>query len=282
MTITRDREDDGPLATRNSHTNSPRVQELLKQQATIYDGLASSYHAARFADQPGHYDLRETEVFLRGFIANVIPTQREGWHALDVACGTGKAAVTIAQTGGRVVALDGSLQMLYHCRTRATEAGVLERMTVINASANFLPYREDTFDLVCSFRFLHLVPVPVYPVLIQEMIRVAKPGGYVVVEVKNRWYGGAVYPAKDLWHASQGKQIFSSYQGLYQLRALVGQLDGVTLHSLVGLMLPKGWWFLDHPKWAHFIRQLARGPCKALSAHLVAVYRKDRAALEHR
>ena len=148
------------------HANSPQVRELLKQQAAMYDGLASSYHAARFTDRPGRYDLLEAEVLIRELVARLMLSDGEGWRALDVACGTGKAAVIIAQTGGQVVALDGAPQMLHQCQTRAQEAGVHEHMMVTNASANSLPYREGTFDLVCSFRFLHLLPAPAYPALI--------------------------------------------------------------------------------------------------------------------
>jgi len=85
--------------------DSPSVQNLLQQQAAMYDGSASSYDAARFTDYPGRYDLLEAEVFIRELNANVMRTLRQGWRALDVACGNGKAAVTLAQTGGHVTAL---------------------------------------------------------------------------------------------------------------------------------------------------------------------------------
>src|SRR5439155_14378393 len=89
-----------------------------------------------------------------------------------------------------------------------------------------------------------------YSVLIREMARVVKPGGYVVVELKNRWYGIVLYQVKDWWRAIKGVSGTSSYMSVNQLHVLAQQVGGVTLQSINGLLLPKGWWFMEHPSLA--------------------------------
>jgi len=70
--------------------DSPSVQNLLQQQAAMYDGSASSYDAARFTDYPGRYDLLEAEVFIRELIANVMRTPSQEGAPLISRVGKGK------------------------------------------------------------------------------------------------------------------------------------------------------------------------------------------------
>src|SRR5260221_7380881 len=249
-------------------------EDPFKHLATMYDSLAAGYHAARFSDAHGRYDLEETQVLIKELTPGLFPSQ--GGLALDLACGTGKIAVTVAQQGGgRGVILDAAPTMLQRCLARAKRAGVREKLLPTNASAANLPYRDGSFDVVFSFRFLHLFPVKIYSQLVQEMARVTKAGGHIVIEVKNRGYGGVVYWCKDFVRAMKGHTEFSSSMGIRRLQALAQDVGGVTLQSVHGLLLPKGWWWMGRPRLSQVTRGLARQPLRSLSAYLVAVYRKD-------
>jgi ubiquinone/menaquinone biosynthesis C-methylase UbiE len=144
-----------------------------------------------------------------------------------------------------------------------------------NASAGSLPYRDGVFDIVFCSRFLHLFPNEAYPELVGEMARVLRPGGYLVIEMKNQWYGIGLHWAQGRLRAAGGARPPSSCVDLRYLPALGRQVGGLRLLRSYGLLLPKGWWVMDRPRLARAVRALARGPLKPLSAHLVAVYRRD-------
>lgn len=254
-------------------TPSSSAEVLLKHHAATYDALAPAYHAARFGNQSGRYDFAETTALVQEIVARRLGRTRD-WCGLDVACGTGKVAVAAVQVGGLLTALDAAPAMLEQCSARAREAGVQEYLAVVNASADHLPYADDVFDVVFSFRFLHLFPLSTYVDLIREMVRVTRPGGYIVLEMKNRRYGVALYPLLDMIRTMKGDRELSSYMGIGALPALAKQIGGIELESSHGLLIPKGWWLTEHRRLSQHARALARGPLKGVSAHVVSVYRK--------
>jgi ubiquinone/menaquinone biosynthesis C-methylase UbiE len=264
-----------PLQRIRKRSTHPSVEILLKDRATTYNALASEYHLARFGDQPGRYDFEETRALVKDIVFTLLAGRSDDWLALDLACGTGKIATTIVQAGGRVVALDAAMEMLHQCSANTKEVNSQNNLILTNASAGNLPYKDNSFDIVFSSRFLHLFPTGTYLDLIREMTRVVKPGGYVAIEMKNRWYGVGVYWVRDWWHAIKGGSGFSSYVSTRQLPIIARQIGGISLQSIIGLLLPKGWWLTHSYHLTQIARMLARGPLKSTSAHLVAIYRKD-------
>ena len=100
---------------------------------------------------------------------------RGGETVLDVACGTGPAAVTAARAGARVRGLDLSPVLLEHARRNAQTAQVDIEFTEGDAEA--LPYPDASFDVVLS-QFGHMF-APRPDAAIGEMLRVLKPGGRI-------------------------------------------------------------------------------------------------------
>jgi ubiquinone/menaquinone biosynthesis C-methylase UbiE len=246
-----------------------------KNHALVYNTLAPEYHKVRFGDRRGRYDFEETRALIRDLMPVLLAGRSKNWLALDLACGTGKIAVSVAQLRGKVVALDAAPMMLHQCLRRSRDAGIREKLFPVNAAAKHLPFRDSAFDVVFSFRFLHLFPAEEYPNLLREMARVVKPGGYIVVEVKNRWYGGLRHWTEDLFRALRGQTTFSSCMTIRQMRLLTQQIGNLTLQCTHGLLLPKGWWGLERFRLSQVLRMLARQPLKSISAHLVVTYRKD-------
>jgi ubiquinone/menaquinone biosynthesis C-methylase UbiE len=96
-----------------------------------------------------------------------------GMELLDVACGTGNAAIPAAQAGARVTGLDLYADMLAVARERA--ADYMVELDWIEAHPRELPFPEASFDSVLS------VFPPEDELVIPEMRRVCRPGGVIAV-----------------------------------------------------------------------------------------------------
>src|SRR5262249_28656522 len=98
---------------------------------------------------------------------------RAGQRVLDVACGTGVAAITAARLGAKVTGLDLTPQLL----ERARENSQIAKLDVDwhEGDAENLPFKDGEFDVVMS-QFGHIF-APRPEVAIAEMLRVLKPGG---------------------------------------------------------------------------------------------------------
>ena len=79
---------------------------------------------------------------------------------LELACGTGRVLIPVAQAGVRVVGLDASPAMVQACRHKVAELaeGVRARITLVDADMRDFAF-DERFGLVyCPFRaFLHLM-----------------------------------------------------------------------------------------------------------------------------
>ncbi len=249
---------------------------MLQHYATAYNSLADRYHSERFTNRPGRYDFEEATALARDLVVNLLAGYGGGWRLLDVATGTGKIAVAVAGLGGQVVGVDSALGMLEQCAANREAAGVREHLSLNGGNAGHLPYRDNSFDMVFSSRFLHLLPREVYPEIIGEMVRVVKPGGYVAVEVKNPWYGVVLHRVKDLLQVIPEHGHVSTYVSGRGLSALAEEIEGASLYATMGLLLPRGWYLMDHPQLAQVARSLARQPLKSISGYLYAVFQKDK------
>jgi len=104
-------------------------------------------------------------------------------RVLDVGCGDGAYAMRAAQAGGDVLGLDRSRPMLEAARVRAAASGLV--VSWCQGQAQALPFREGTFDLVIAVTALCLISQPL--AALNEMSRVLRPGGVVVVGELGRW-----------------------------------------------------------------------------------------------
>lgn len=98
-----------------------------------------------------------------------------GDHVLDIAAGTGNAAIPAALAGARVTASDLTPELLDIGRTRAAEAGV--EVSWETADAEALPYEDASFDVVLSC--VGIMFAPFHEKAAGELLRVVRPGGRV-------------------------------------------------------------------------------------------------------
>jgi SAM-dependent methyltransferase len=113
-------------------------------------------------------------------------------RVLDVACGPGNFTRYLSDvlTGaGLAVGFDLSEPMLR--RAVADNSGA--RVAYVRGDAGRLPFADETFDAVCCFGALYLMPDPF--AAIDEMTRVLAPGGRIAVMTSYPGGPGVVRPA---------------------------------------------------------------------------------------
>ncbi|WP_138761038.1 class I SAM-dependent methyltransferase [Modestobacter altitudinis] len=100
-----------------------------------------------------------------------------GDRVLDVAAGTGNAALPAAARGARVTASDLTPQLLADGRRLAEASGLSLEWT--EADAERLPFDEASFDVVMSS--IGVMSAPHHQEAADELVRVCRPGGTVGV-----------------------------------------------------------------------------------------------------
>ena len=100
---------------------------------------------------------------------------------LDVACGTADLSIDAAQKHGRIstTGIDFVFQMLDLGKAKVEKKGLDRRITLMQADALQLPFCDDSFDVVAvAFGIRN---IPDRERALREMLRVAAPGGAVMV-----------------------------------------------------------------------------------------------------
>ena len=112
---------------------------------------------------------------LRGLGLKMLPP-REGMDVLDVGCGTGIQLAAYQQAGCRVSGIDTSQAMLNVAHRR-----LRERADLRLGDAARMPYPDGAFDLVLAATVLHEMPPEVRGTVLDEMKRVLRPDGRMLV-----------------------------------------------------------------------------------------------------
>jgi ubiquinone/menaquinone biosynthesis C-methylase UbiE len=138
------------------------------QTRAYYDDFSEGYEAERRRGYHALIDDLEVESVRR---------LAEEATVLEVGCGTGLILERLAEVAKTAQGIDLSPGMLERARARGLD--------VREASATEIPFEDDTFDLVCSFKVL--AHVPEIGAALTEMARVTKPGGHLALEFYNPW-----------------------------------------------------------------------------------------------
>lgn len=97
---------------------------------------------------------------------------------VDVACGTGSVAVELVRRYGcAVIGVDQSAEMLAAGRRRVAAEGLSDRITLLHARAEALPFAAATFDGLTFTYLLRYVDDPA--ATLRELARVVRPGGRI-------------------------------------------------------------------------------------------------------
>jgi demethylmenaquinone methyltransferase/2-methoxy-6-polyprenyl-1,4-benzoquinol methylase len=153
-----------PEGTQTEAEASRKVREMFTQIAPSYDLL-------------NHVLSLQMDRLWRGRVARILkPILRRGDAvALDLCCGTGDLALSLARAGSaRVIGADFAHTMLVQANAKSGA-----RISFAEADALSLPFADESFDLLtAAFGFRNLAN---YEDGLREMRRVLKPGGTVAI-----------------------------------------------------------------------------------------------------
>lgn len=102
---------------------------------------------------------------------------RAGDQVLDVATGTGNAAIAAARCGAKVLGIDYVTALLERARIRSMAEGLAAEFR--EADAESLPFEDASFDAVLSV--FGVMFAPDQEQAAQEMVRVCRPGGTIAL-----------------------------------------------------------------------------------------------------
>ncbi|MGO9507466.1 MAG: class I SAM-dependent methyltransferase [Mycobacterium sp.] len=126
---------------------------------------------------------------------------------LDVACGPGNFTGPLARElpeESLAVGFDISAPML----TWAVLDNSGPRTCYVRGDARMLPFRDETFDAVCCFGALYLVPEPFR--VTREMVRVLRPGGRIAILTS---YSGQTFPVRSVLTTAASRIGLTMFDG---------------------------------------------------------------------
>jgi SAM-dependent methyltransferase len=117
---------------------------------------------------------------IQGFAA------RCGSPILELACGTGRVLLPLAQEGHRVTGVDVSPAMLERARQKVTAQGLDERVTLVEQDMRHLDL-DECYHLafIVANSFLHMLTVEDQLSVLSGVRRHLQPGGLFLVDVFN-------------------------------------------------------------------------------------------------
>lgn len=184
-----------------------------------YTKEAEVYDLKRFGDYLGRFYVDLSNAILYDLLQI-----KKGEKVLDLATGTGRVAVGLAEKGVRISGVDLTWNMLERAKEKADERN-LKTVSFHVANALQLPYKDNTFDKVVSIRFFHILPFAMQKAIVQEVTRVLKPGGLFVAEFNSPFAG------LFLWFIRRDHQVVWPRQIKELFKEMV-------LIKKVGVMLP--------------------------------------------
>jgi SAM-dependent methyltransferase len=157
-------------------TNKENTMKPIETSTAGPSGLADLKRAHRGTWASGSYAAVAERLILEPPYRLIERIGLEpGLEVLDVATGTGNAAIPAAKAGARVTGLDLTPELLDHARERAAAAGV--EVEWVEGDAEDLPFEDGSFDRVISTFGIQFAPR--HEVVARELLRVTRPGGVI-------------------------------------------------------------------------------------------------------
>ena len=133
--------------------------------------VMDTYEEARDYDSMGHQEVNAL------FVQDLLASGEIGIDVLDVGTGTAQIPVELCRQNEecRVIAIDMAAHMLDLARFNIEVEGFTQRIYLQQIDAKDMNFEQDMFDCVISNSIIHHIPQP--RLVLQEAIRVARPGG---------------------------------------------------------------------------------------------------------
>lgn len=130
-----------------------------------------------------YYDITQRGV--TGDIPFYLEVARENQgEVLDLACGTGRITIPLAQEGIAVTGLDLSIEMLERAKRKAEVAGVVDRIHFVQGDMRTFDLQKKFSTIMIPFRsFLHLLYIQDQMKALGRIRQHLLPGGKLVMNV---------------------------------------------------------------------------------------------------
>ena len=186
--------------------------------------------ASRPRDNPGYVDSQLLEAITKktGSIKQrsyELMRPQPGQRLLDVGCGPGIDVAALARIvggDGSVVGIDYDPAMVEAARARARDEGMQDRVELEQAEATQLPFPDAAFDGSRCERVFQHVPGPVR--ILEEMARVTKPAGWLVV-ADTDWYSLSINTSETDVERKLGRRWVERFESSTAARRLYGMLQ---------------------------------------------------------
>ena len=189
----------------------------------LYDWTAHKYdHIKQYdADAEHFFVVRPLLFHLRHKAAPLI---------LDVATGTGRVPLFVLESptfNGRIIGLDAAEKMLTLAVEKLKPFG--NRVMFIQQTADSLPFPDNSFDAVTCLESLEFFPSET--AALQEMVRVLRPGGTLLITRRRGW------EAKAFIGRYRSREQYTDYLsalGLTEIEILPWQIDYDQVFAVLG------------------------------------------------
>ena len=153
--------------------SEPQVPEAARLAEASYDAIAALYEHDMERSAPAG-DV----AFYRARCAGVATP------ILELACGTGRIGLALAQDGPLVVGLDRSSGMLREARRRARTLGLEGRVRLLRGDLRALPFRACFERVICAYSSLTYLAEPGAAETFLRAVRSRlRPGGRFLLDV---------------------------------------------------------------------------------------------------
>ncbi|NOX59582.1 MAG: class I SAM-dependent methyltransferase [Planctomycetes bacterium] len=246
------------------------MAELKFRLIQTYDQKAKHYDTDREVNRATRYYF---DCSYRAIESLMDDTSRDTVH-VDMPVGTGKFLIHLRQRGHshRMIGIDLAAGMLEVCADHSKQTGA--DLVLSMGDAYCLPLPDNSVDVFTCLRLMHLLPKASWPQVVGEIRRVLRPGGLMIIELRNALRGVtcqmlvAAFRSRRETHPhtfatpQQARRLFRAFTDV-QLQG-VG-LDGTSTMSRFVPAMGKGLHFLE-----------AKSAIRYLSKTLLATARKPK------
>ena len=175
----------------------------------------------RSRDRESEPRMKEPSEWLTGH-RSLLPAAGE---SLDLACGSGRHAIWLAEQGFRTVAVDRDIVVIDALTREASRRGLSVQTRVVDLESGEPFLEPDSFDLIVVVRYLHR---PLFPALVSALRR----GGVLVYETFTRAQAARGKPTNPAFLLEPG-ELSTLVQPLEILAAREGDYEGGMVASVI-------------------------------------------------
>ena len=187
------------------------------------------YSCAYFAR--GDETLEEAQAAKKRYIAQKLCLTRPDLHVLDIGCGWGGMAITLAQDfGARVTGITLSVEQLEEARARAAAAGVADRVTF--ALQDYRTMR-GTYDRIVSVGMFEHVGVTHYARYFRTIRGLLHPDGVALIHAIGRSDGPSVtnpWITRHIFPGGYSPALSEVFRAVERERLIATDLEILRLH----------------------------------------------------